>query len=95
MGNLLKSISTNRQLKFFAGINFRESTVIAYFAGINFREFSRISPEFRELILAKINTRENLYRRKLIPLMYAEYASFINRDIFAEDMVDFLELACD
>ena len=53
----------------FAGINFRESTGISYFAGINFREFSRICLKFRELIPTKINTRENLCRLKLIPLM--------------------------
>ena len=40
-------------------VNFRESAVLAYFAGINFREFSRIYLEFRELVPAKINTREN------------------------------------
>ena len=48
--------------------NFRELVILAYFAGINFREFSRIFTKFRELIPAKINTRENLCTRKLIPL---------------------------
>ena len=82
---LLKSFFGTDSSIFSRGLvfaNFRKSADFAYFVGINFHDFSQICRRFRELIPAKIDTRENLCTRKIIPLMYVRKINWPDMSLF-------------